>query len=127
MVPPHQLRDAVPAPVHVGLRHAEHDFAVFLRDLSQKTLEHLAPQGNGIVLFQQGHRIKPRVVPGMGVFLARVAQPHNQEYFLAHLCTTAFGASVFRPCAASSPLSFFSRISCHVLTPMIRQHSASAR
>ena len=77
LVPVHQLDHALAGQVHERLRLSQHDALAADAPLRQLRLALELVKGQPQPAGQQLHHVKPHVMAGAGVFVARIAQPHN--------------------------------------------------
>ena len=76
---------ALPAPVHEGLRLAQHDFRFAVRHFRRHPLQQQSPaQLHAVMLLQPAYHFKTRVMAGMGILFPRVSQADDQNGSLSH-------------------------------------------
>ena len=77
LVPVHQLDNALAGQVHERLRLSQHDALAADAPLRQLCLALELVKGQPQPAGQQLQHIKAHIMAGAGVFVARIAQPHN--------------------------------------------------
>ena len=81
-----QLRHALPAQVHIGLRFRQHNFHPVYDTFSTECLMFFFTDTDIIFLCKRIHDIKSDIMSGMLILFPRISEPYDQKHVFLHFC-----------------------------------------